>query len=406
MGGLDALSGYGGGASGRGAGAGVTALADHGGAYYSPPMASIAAGEWNDNANYHEFQKWLATESSLPYRHVDVSRRRFLVVRDENGKAVPGCSIDVADGNAHHVAFLTGPSGRAVLFPRAEGLGDEVTATASCDGASVTQDVALADSDGTVDLRLPTLRQLPDQRTIDVAFILDTTGSMSEEIASVKSTIAKVAAGLGNGNVSVRIGLVEYKDRGDAFVTRVHPFSRDARGFAASVAGINASGGGDTPESVNEGVHVALTGLDWANSSVGRFAFLIGDAPPHLDYQQDFSYAQDMKTASHRGIQIFTIAASGMDALGQVVFRQIAQYTNGTNMFVLRGGAGPQSTGAGDPRSSCGGTHQNYSSGNLDALILGKVRAELHALDGDPMRIAGLKEDEDAKPCDQRVVMQ
>ena len=90
--------------------------------------------------------------------------------------------------------------------------------------------------------------------------------------------------------------------------------------------------------------------------------------------------------------------------LGQVVFRQMAQYTGGTNMFVLRGGAGPQSTGGGDPVSSCGGTHENYSSGKLDELIVTKIRRELRGLDADPMRIAGLRQDENAKPCEPRVV--
>jgi von Willebrand factor type A domain len=370
------------------------------------PAQSIAAGEWNDNANYHEFQKWLATEASVPFRPVDVRQRRFLVVRDEEGRAVPGCEVAVSDAGQHAVTLTTGPSGRALLFPRAEGLADGlITATAGCEGASVTRPVPITDNDGFVDLRLPVLRHLAPERTIDVAFILDTTGSMSEEIASVKTTIAKVATGLGEGNVKVRIGLVEYKDRGDIFVTRVHPFATDVKGFAASVAGISAAGGGDTPESVNEGIHVALTGLDWQVGSVGKFAFLVGDAPPHLDYNQDFSYATDMKTAAHRGIQIFTVAASGMDLLGQVVWRQIAQYTNGANMFVLRGGAGRQSVGGGDPRSSCGGTQQNYASGNLDALILAKIDGELGAIEADPLRIAGLNEDENTKPCDQRVVI-
>jgi hypothetical protein len=74
-------------------------------------------------------------------------------------------------------------------------------------------------------------------------------------------------------------------------------------------------------------------------------------------------------------------------------------------MFVLRGGAGPQSTGGGDPLASCGGTHTDYTSDNLDALILGKVRAAVAATNADPMRIAGLHKDEKAKPCDQRIVM-
>src|SRR6185295_11527773 len=157
-----------------------------------------------------------------------------------------------------------------------------------------------------------------------------------------------------NEQTTVRIGLVEYKDRTDPFVTKVYPFSTDLMGFSRKVDQITASGGGDTPEDMNAGIHSALTELSWNNEAVARLAFVIADAPPHLDYQNGPSYSVDMKTASHRGIQLFTVAASGMDSLGQVVMRQMAQFTGGTNMFVLRGGAGPQSTGGGDAKSSCG----------------------------------------------------
>jgi hypothetical protein len=112
-----------------------------------------------------------------------------------------------------------------------------------------------------------------------------------------------------------------------------------------------------------------------------------------------------MRDAAHKGIQLFTVAASGMDELGQVVMRQMAQYTGATNLFVLRGGAGPQSTGGGDPKSSCGGTQTNYASGNLDALIVQKVTRELKGLDRDPLRIAGLRVDENAKPCKERLMV-
>jgi Mg-chelatase subunit ChlD len=274
-----------------------------------------------------------------------------------------------------------------------------------CDGgATASASFGLGAPDGVVALQLSSARALAAKRTIDVGFILDTTGSMSEEIAAVKATIQKVAASLDHGNIKVRIGMVAYKDRGDEYITRVYPLTTDLEGFERAVADIRADGGGDTPESVNEGVHVAVSRLDWQKDAVGRYAFLIGDAPPHLDYAQDFDYAADMRDAAHRGIQIFTIAASGMDDLGQVVWRQIAQYTDAANMFVLRGGAGPQSTGAGDPKSSCGGTQTSYASGNLDAIILGKIERELHAIDRDPMRIAGVGKDENAKPCSERLI--
>ncbi len=94
-----------------------------------------------------------------------------------------------------------------------------------------------------------------------------------------------------------------------------------------------------------------------------------------------------------------------MDDLGQVVWRQIAQYPGATNLFVLRGGAGPQSTGAGDPKSSCGGTQTQFVSGNLDGLIVHKINHELRALDRDPLQIPGLRVDENAKPCAERLMV-
>jgi hypothetical protein len=179
----------------------------------------------------------------------------------------------------------------------------------------------------------------------------------------------------------------------------------DLRAFSNDVAQVSAGGGGDTPESVNEGVQVGVHGLEWGKDSIARLAFLIGDAPPHLDYANDFDYAKEMKDAAHEGIQLYTIAASGMDDLGQVIWRQMAQYTGASDMFVLRGGAGPQSTGGGDPKSSCGGTQTAYASGNLDALVLAKVRGAVKALDRDPMRIPGVGKDENAKSCEDRVLV-
>jgi hypothetical protein len=370
--------------------------------------ASIAAGEWDDNANYREFLRYLANEERLPLHRVDVSDRRFLVVRDSQGKPVPRCRVTVTDPDQRSTTLTTMASGRAILFPHAEGLGGQsLVADAACPGmeAHAHKDFAMVDQDGSVDLRVAGARDLPASRPVDVAFILDTTGSMGEEIDAVRATIAKVAQELGRQNFQVRLGMVEYKDRGDVFVTKVHPFAASSDRFLADVARVNASGGGDLPESVNEGLHVGLTGLEWNHDAVARFAFLIGDAPPHLDYANDFDYAVEMKRAAHEGIQLFTVAASGMDGLGQAVWRQVAEYTGATNLFVLRGGAGPQSTGAGDPKSSCGGTQTSYSSGNLDKLILGKITHELSALDGDAMRIAGLYKDEDAKPCNERLAM-
>jgi hypothetical protein len=133
-----------------------------------------------------------------------------------------------------------------------------------------------------------------------------------------------------------------------------------------------------------------------------RMVVVIADAPPHLDYQEP-DYAMAAQRAAKSGIKLYTVAASGMDTSGQIVMRQMAQFTGATNLFVLRGGAGPQSVGGGDPKSSCGGTPERYATGNLHALGISKIKRELSALDADPLKIAGLGKDESSKPCNQRV---
>lgn len=365
----------------------------------------VKAGEWDDNANYREYLKYKKLEKSPAL--LDVRNRRFLVVRDAKNLPVPNCSLKVSDASGHTTKLTTQANGRAVLFPHAVGMqGALLKVSASCLGLEQSKQVSVAAGDGVLDFQLPVVRKLPDNKVIDVAFVLDTTGSMSEEISAMKDTLEKVSQTLRGMSITPRVGLVEYRDKGDVYLTRTHQMTTDISGFAARVAGLSAGGGGDMPEHVNEGLRVALTKLKWSDNSLGRLTFLIGDAPPQLDYDDDVPFATSIQKASERGIQLFTIAASGMDDLGQSVWRHIAMYTGATNLFVLRGGAGPQSVGAGDPKDSCGGRHDSYTSGNLAELISKKVQDTVDELDADPMRIAGLGKDENAKPCDQRVAQQ
>jgi len=369
-----------------------------------PPMeqpSGVRAGEWDDNANYRDYVKWLAS-SSIKGR-IDITNRQFLVVTDSAGKAVPNCPIRITGGQ-RSAQLVTMASGRALLFPTAFGVAGDLTATAMCNGVTATAKVPTRAVDGVVKLTLPAARALPTRRRVDLAFVLDTTGSMAEEIDAVKQTIKAVSDQLSTAQTDVRIGLVEYKDRTDCMLTRTFPFSGDLRAFSASIANVSASGGGDMPEDMHKGLDAALDKLQWRRDAATRMIVVIADAPPHF-YPRSHDYTDAARRAAERGIKVYTVAASGMDTLGQVVMRQLSQFTGASNMFVLRGGAGPQSVGGGDPKSSCGGTHQDYSSGKLDALILHKLKVELASIDADPMRIPGRGQDENAKPCDQRMVV-
>ena len=286
----------------------------------TPDAAGVKAGEWDDNANYQAFTKYLSSQHFPDFQKLDLSHRRFIVVRDENGRAVPNCAVRISDGSIS-TELTTTASGRALLFPRAMGFSSApLTATANCEGSQVSASFTTASADAAIQLNLQSARSLPQTRTVDLAFILDTTGSMSEEITAVKATIQKVAAQLAGSNTKVRVGLVEYKDRGEEIHTRTFNFTSDLGAFQKRINDVRASGGGDHAEDAIAGVRDGLNKLQWSDNSVARMAFVIGDAPPHLDYGQSSDYVPHLRAASKRGIKLYTVAASGMDDLGQAVW--------------------------------------------------------------------------------------
>src|SRR5262249_18002815 len=132
----------------------ATAVADTPVAIASP---GVRAGEWDDNANYRDFLGYIGKAQSLGIDKLQVSSRRFLVVKDKDGNGVPNCKLTVTDPASQKSASLvTAASGRAVLFPRELGLaGAKLTASTSClsqNATSVSFDAS--DSDGAVQIKL------------------------------------------------------------------------------------------------------------------------------------------------------------------------------------------------------------------------------------------------------------
>lgn len=169
---------------------------------------------------------------------------------------------------------------------------------------------------------------------MDLAFCIDTTGSMQGEIDMVKAKVKDLVAKLSTGKPApiVRVGLVAFKDRGDTYVTKVYPFSDDIDKFVKDISNLEASGGGDGPESVNEALHVSVDNLAWdASNKTAKLLFLIGDAGPHF-YPNDYKWDTESKNAIAKGIQINTLACDGLQSSGDdglSVFQKIAKLTDG-----------------------------------------------------------------------------
>jgi hypothetical protein len=216
---------------------------------------------------------------------------------------------------------------------------------------------------------------------IDVAFIIDATGSMADEIAKLKSSLLALVDQLRRDKrpVDLRFAAIVYRDRGDAYRLKLHPFTTNVSAFSEALnQAVFAEGGGDGPESLNEALVVASSGLAW-RPHAAKVAFLVADAPPHMDYMdEDATYGTAALAALHHGIRIHTLAASGLDSYGDkcgtLVFRQVAQLTRGKFMFLEYGDSQPVATAVAMTTHGVGG---RVESNNLDAILLREIGLEI-----------------------------
>ena len=149
---------------------------------------------------------------------------------------------------------------------------------------------------------------------VDVVFVLDTTGSMSGLIETAKEKIWSIASTMASAQPTpeIRIGLVGYRDRGDAYVTKVVDLNDDLDSVYATLMGFQAGGGGDTPESVNQALYEAVHNMSWSERDQAyQVVFLVGDAPPHMDYNE-VRYPAIVAAANEKGIVINTIQSGNL----------------------------------------------------------------------------------------------
>jgi uncharacterized protein YegL len=171
---------------------------------------------------------------------------------------------------------------------------------------------------------------------MDVVFLVDTTGSMGDEIGVVKKSLVDMIAEIEGGTPrpDVRFGLVIYRDRGDDYVTKLFKLTDDTDSVIKEVNAIEASGGGDEPESVNEALHVTINDMNWdLDINTEKTIFLIGDAPPNV-YENDYTWEKEVKAALKKEIIINTIGASGLSAEGVDTFTKIAKGSEGTFQYL------------------------------------------------------------------------
>jgi CarboxypepD_reg-like domain/von Willebrand factor type A domain/Secretion system C-terminal sorting domain len=173
-----------------------------------------------------------------------------------------------------------------------------------------------------------------ENNTVDIAFVVDATGSMADEIEFLKLELEDVLKNTFDkfSKLDLRASSVFYRDKGDEYVTRHMDFNSDLLKVLNFIKLQKSGGGGDTPEAVESALHTALDSLSWSENARTKLMFLILDAPPHKGTEAEM-YAL-MEKASAKGVRVIPIVCSGADKGTEFLMRSIALATNGTYVFL------------------------------------------------------------------------
>jgi hypothetical protein len=301
-----------------------------------PPAGLLTAGDHDDLLNPMLYARYvdnfLKNETLEGVPHVDTSRVLEVKVDDRSGRPVPFAPVTLTCADGNQLTLTTTANGSAVFFPQLDRLGPRVTISVPHDASQRARVIALS---GRVDLKLQTVRvsgTAPAIERFDLALVVDTTGSMADELEYLKSELGAILADLNRDHptLDVRVALVVYRDVGDIYVTRTFPFTSDIAALRADLSQQTAGGGGDYPEAVEQAMARAVA-LDWRPDAVRSILF-VADAPPHAD---DVASAwQSTEVARGKRIHIVAVGASGVGPGAEYLMRAMAALTQSRYIFL------------------------------------------------------------------------
>lgn len=336
--------------------------------------SGLRAGYTNDVKQYNNFLLYLKKYNKMATNYdLNIEERLMIYAKDKGGRPIGNANVKVFANNILLVEGKTYADGLYAFYPSqfaSEYKSYRVLITKEKDKSESTitrfgkrQYTFSLDADN------KHLSNIP----LDLVFILDTTGSMSEEIEQLRSSIEIINLNLSLITKSpIRYGLVLFRDKGDEYITKHVPFTSNLEKFKQELETVAAKGGGDKPEDLQSALKVAIQELQW-NPNALKIGYIITDAGPHLDYNQDYTYVNAIKDATGQGIKLFSVGASGLDINGEYVLRQIAQYTDAKYIYLARKGGDHSSPGESEHHEGAA-THFD----RLETIVLRFTKEELN----------------------------
>lgn len=342
----DGVSGGGEGGEGVGTGApgdsgdgggGGSSDSDSGGDTTQPEAGQLTAGEWRDLDNWSFWLGLLSRMDIVGYQDQwgFYTSARYPVIVRADGKPLADAGVTLLGPDKQPVwTARTDVHGEAELFA---GLFDDDPGEAYT--ISVTTSAGTASADAT--LGQPVLVEVAGAQApnsvLDLMFVVDTTGSMGDELDYLQSELAdvidRVRTNVGQ-SVELRLSVNFYKDEGDEYVVRPFPFTTDIDDALVDLAAQSADGGGDWPEAVDSALADAVDQHQWSESATARLCFIVLDAPPHEGDLNLSSIRTSVRRFAEKGIRAIPLAASGIDQQTEFMLRFHAIATGGTYTFL------------------------------------------------------------------------
>lgn len=321
---------------------------------------TLTAGEWHDNGAWSD---WLDKIGQKEWKEIadiwKVSIERRIVVTVKNGaQTVRGAKAELLNAAGEVIwSAVSDYEGKAYLFYLSDVQAREsdkpVSVRVSAEGVEAVS-VTLGNEDA-IEVQTAAVTA---RAKLDLMFVVDTTGSMGDELEYLKAELGDVVKRVASESdvASIRTSVNFYRDEQDEYVVRYFGFKDDIEEAVQNISAQSANGGGDYEEAVHTALDNAINAHAWDADSV-KLLFLVLDAPPHRQDDVIASLGASIEKAASMGIHIIPVMASGTDSTCEVLFRSIAILTGGTYAFLTN------DSGVGNPHAE-----QSVGAFNVEKL--------------------------------------
>lgn len=298
-----------------------------------PQSGLLTAGEHDDLLNPELYADYVRKSDlgqqirALPL--LDTSRILRVEAKDSRGRAVPFMPIELRCEDGNSITLNSVADGSAVFFPGMDRLSETVWVRA---GDSEWRMVRLADAAGAQSVTIRSDDAAAAVRKLDLAVVVDVTGSMSDELRFLQAELRSIIDSLEarHRDLDIRVAFSFYRDEGDDFVTQTFDFDSDIARAQTRLAAQRAAGGGDYEEAMQDAL-VRAAQLEWRDDAV-KSLLLVGDAPPHdQDIPQTWLAAEHLRAER---VHVVPVGASGVADVAEYVMRAMAAATQSRYTFL------------------------------------------------------------------------